>query len=584
LGEAWESNLGDLLQDGPVDLVCCTGDVADWGQAQEYETATHFLEALLERLGLKKDQLFVIPGNHDIARPVEKDAWRMLRERVAEGVDTQGLSRWMTGHAGPPLGIESAWREQLLARQAAYQDWVRNTLGRPDLDPAQSPHGCLGYRAAVRLPECSFTVYILGLDTAWLAGDDADAGRLRLTEDQLMRLATNHDGSPLDGLRLALMHHPFHDLADGANCRRLLARHVDFVLRGHLHEPELETWADPDRQVRQLAAGCLYEGHRADQYPNACHVLTLTLDAEGHLLTTEVRFRAWSSRGGHWHDDDSLYRESRQGRLTWIMRQPALLRRGTNPYDPWTPATPPRFVGRQRLFLALETALEERRSVSIVGDWRMGKSSVLQLWSQRVQERGREVRWVSGEGPEGVSPGAFVQQTTGLPAPDEPDGAADILSRWADAAGRPGLPPLILVDEMDGMLPRFEPRFFERLRGMLGRLVLVLASRREFDRICQELGRTSPFHNRLELQWLGLLEPEAAEELIRQGEGLLGPGDPERMRQWAGRHPFYLELLGRHLIDARNRRSQPWGECNNGHGPLPDRSCGPSPRIVAAAG
>lgn len=368
LGEAWEQNLGELQQDGPIDLVCMTGDVADWGQEQEYAAVTPFLETLLTRLTLQKERLFVIPGNHDIARNIAPDAWQTVRSRLEQGAEAQGFSRWMAGQAGPPLGIEAAWREQVLARQAAYRHWVQHTLGRPELAPEQSPHGALGYRATVRLPVYSFDVHILGLDTGWLAGDKADAGRLRLTEDQLMRLATQADGRPLAGLRLALMHHPFHDLADGSACRRLLAGHVDLVLRGHLHETELETWADPERQVRQLAAGCLYEGHQADQYPNACHVLTLTLDAQGQVVHTEVRLRAWSPRGGHWHDDDSLYRDSRQGRLTWASsRPPAPARAVTNPYDPWRPVSPPQFGGRQRLLQTLETALEEQRSVSLWG-------------------------------------------------------------------------------------------------------------------------------------------------------------------------------------------------------------------------
>lgn len=133
-----------------------------------------------------------------------------------------------------------------------------------------------------------------------------------------MAVATTEDGAPLPGLRLALMHHPLHELADGTECRRLLAGHVDLLLRGHLHETEVETWADPDRQVRQLAAGCLYEGDRADRYPNAGLLITLGLDTDGRLLQADLRFRAWSPRGGHWHDDDSLYEGSRQGRLTCV--------------------------------------------------------------------------------------------------------------------------------------------------------------------------------------------------------------------------------------------------------------------------
>jgi hypothetical protein len=102
LGEMWEDHLAELLQDGPIDLVCFTGDVADWGQAQEYATVTDFFEALLIRLSVAHNRLFV-PGNHDITRQVENDTWRLLRDRVAQGADTQGLSRWMADHAPPPL-------------------------------------------------------------------------------------------------------------------------------------------------------------------------------------------------------------------------------------------------------------------------------------------------------------------------------------------------------------------------------------------------------------------------------------------------------------------------------------------------
>lgn len=557
LGESWDRNLGELLQDGPVDLVALTGDVADWGQAGEYAAATDFVLGLLDRLSLSADRLLLVPGNHDIARGVEKGAWQGLRGALARGVDGLGLSRWMAGLGPAPLGVDASWREAVLARQAAFRAWL-DALGCSALQSEHSAHGRLGWRRTISLPRCPFPLHILGLDSAWLAGDDADAGRLLLTEDQVMRLATGPDGAALPGLRLALMHHPLHELADGAACRRLLADHVDLVLRGHLHETALETWLDPDRSVRQLAAGCLYEGHRADTWPNAVVLLTLEADASGRLEQVEVRTRAFSPRGGHWHDDDSLYRDSRGGRLAWrSAARPVVL--GDNPFDPWTPATPPRFVGRAALLRRLEAATEEGRSVSLVGDWRSGKSSILATWAEILRSRGRVVATLSGEEAAGLSPAAFVEAIVGAPASEDPDGAAEALDRWARGAGAPGLPPVLLIDEVDGLMPRFEHRFFERIRGMLGRVVLVLASRAELDRIAEDLGRTSPFHNRLELQWVGLLAPEEAEQLIALGAGGLRPGDDALMRRQAGRHPFYLQLLGRHLVDAR-RAGEPISE------------------------
>ena len=68
LGEAWERNLEQILADGPIDLVCFTGDAADWGRADEYRAATDVFRCLLERLDLPMARLFLVPGNHDIHR------------------------------------------------------------------------------------------------------------------------------------------------------------------------------------------------------------------------------------------------------------------------------------------------------------------------------------------------------------------------------------------------------------------------------------------------------------------------------------------------------------------------------------
>ncbi|MDN5850057.1 MAG: metallophosphoesterase, partial [Nitrococcus sp.] len=551
-GDPWEKNLAALLDGGPIDLVCFTGDAADWGKAEEFEAATNFFHGMLERLNVALDRFFLIPGNHDIDRSIESDAWQSFHESLQRGADHLGVARWMAGTGPAPLGFDEAWREAIVTRQSAYRTWVREALRRPELDPSCSRHGTLGYTRTIHLSRLDFPIHIIGLDTAWLCGQQEESGRLRLTDSQVLALVTDAQGAPLPGLRLALMHHPLSDLADGTECRRLLAEHVDFVLRGHLHETELEMWADPDdRRLPHFATGCLYEGWEGDRYPNACQVVTLNLDSQGHPISAEAHFRAWSPRG-HWHDDDSRYRGTQQGRLVWqLVRERIAVTGPVKCYDPWNPAKPPRFVGRLPALRRLEAALQENRSVSIVGDRRIGKSSVLETWAEMLSERGRIVRCVSGEGPEGASIAAFVAAVTGSDAPDNSDGAADALSRWAAQIAPEGLPPSVLVDELDGMLETFEQRFFERLRGMLGRISFVVATRDPIDLIYRKLQRTSPWENRLELIRLGLLEQTAAAELIEQGRSILDPSEMEMMDEWCGRHALFLQLLGRHLVDAK---------------------------------
>lgn len=313
LGKAWSNNLLEVVASTPpVDIVCITGDIADWGLSQEYVPATAFIEGLLSSLGLGRERLFMVPGNHDIQRRVEFEAWSQFRNRDPR-VNPQELSDWMAG--GPtPLGIDDSLREKVLRRGAAYREWTDKVLRRPELLPSNSPHGKLGYRHTLTLPGRPFPIHVVGLDSAWLAGDDKDPRQLLMTEQQVWRLASQ-GGRELEGLRIALVHHPLTDLADAETTRRDLAKLVDLLLRGHQHEPLAETWSDPSRRMLEFAAGCLYEGSLGHKYANAFQVIDIETDGNGRPRYYNIWFRSFSSRDDHWFDDASLYRNAKGGRL-----------------------------------------------------------------------------------------------------------------------------------------------------------------------------------------------------------------------------------------------------------------------------
>src|SRR4051812_16847845 len=47
-----------------------SGDLAEWGRKPEFQDALEFLAMLTERLGLKRRNVVIVPGNHDINRPL----------------------------------------------------------------------------------------------------------------------------------------------------------------------------------------------------------------------------------------------------------------------------------------------------------------------------------------------------------------------------------------------------------------------------------------------------------------------------------------------------------------------------------
>gem|GEM_PF-6606495 len=330
LGGAWERNLAELSADGNFDFVFFTGDVADWGKPQEYADAEGFFVALLSQLQLPRSRLLVVPGNHDIDRSINPETWRDVRLALMHAYDSLQFSQWMAGYASPPSGFDPSWRELLLERGGAFRQWYTAFRGATDhTDEGQDRK--LGFRVSFPVGSVGmlpFAVHIIGLDTAWLAGDDNDAGNLMLTRDQVGALCHDAQGDRLQGIRLGLMHHPFTDLRDGENCRRLLTSTVDLILRGHLHATTLTSFSNPDHRLVELASGCLYEGHRQDEFPNACNAITITSDDSGRLSSLLFRFRSWTSEGGFWHDNTALYEASRNGRLTVELAQQRMLPTG----------------------------------------------------------------------------------------------------------------------------------------------------------------------------------------------------------------------------------------------------------------
>jgi predicted MPP superfamily phosphohydrolase len=325
LGHAWQENLDTIVKDGPIDLVCFTGDLAFSGKDTEYDRLTVFVDALLARTGVPRSRLFVVPGNHDIDRTIAPGAVASLRSLN----DDEKLSYWMLGGRAP-RGVDETHRDEVLERQGAYRRWVGSKLNRPEMLPdTHAAHPRLGYRETIRVRDLPFDIHVIGLDSAWLAHDNSDARKLLLTRDQVLRLSAGPDGELLDGFRLALIHHPLTELGDGEASRRLLAEQIDLLLRGHLHDTELSFWSDTDRALRELAVGSLYGG---DQWPNGCHVIDVQLDGAGRPRRYDLWFRGWSGRGrGFWADDDRLYKGSRQGRLSWSLRVEAAREPATKP-------------------------------------------------------------------------------------------------------------------------------------------------------------------------------------------------------------------------------------------------------------
>lgn len=241
---------------------------------------------------------------------------------------------------------------------------------------------------------------------------------------------------------------------------------------------------------------------------------------------------------------------------------------GRNPFFVGGAAPPELFVGRRSSLRLIQERLGGRslQSVSIVGERRIGKSSLLRY----VCERSEELFGANGPRPVYLDlmkaychtlPGFLKALQRGLTQAlgrePWPAAAGDLgeLSFALEDLSRSGARLVICLDEVEELTRRgaaFEGLLEElRAAGQMGQIGLLTASAHPLADLCQQGGLVSPFFNIFVQDTLGLLEAAEWQSLV--GSRLaVSPAELAAIERLAGGHPFYTQLAAGNLWAARS--------------------------------
>ena len=249
--------------------------------------------------------------------------------------------------------------------------------------------------------------------------------------------------------------------------------------------------------------------------------------------------------------------------------------------------TDPRvFVGRQEelQYIVAHMTGVQPISVNVVGERRIGKSSLLfhffQTWEQRVHDVSRYVvvylslqnaGCQNREGFYRAIARELLRHSRELVRGSLSGGlAADPFDHPAFATAleqynRRGVLPVICLDEFQALLQhpnQFDDSFYDHLRSLMdgNSLMLVIASQKELDVYRHQHSLTSNFFNLGHVLHVGELIEEEAIDLVCLPASTM-PGtrtalsleEQRYARQWGGSHPYLLQLAAGLLCQARQQ-------------------------------
>jgi hypothetical protein len=241
-----------------------------------------------------------------------------------------------------------------------------------------------------------------------------------------------------------------------------------------------------------------------------------------------------------------------------------------NPFFYGGAVPPDLFYGRQEMLQAIVARVGGRtaQSISIVGERRMGKTSLLQYLKARADqlftpELNRIIIYLD-------LMQAKCHTRTGLmrslrreltrlwrePWPKAEDGDLAAFDFALEDLRADGIRLILCLDEVEHLTQR-AAEFNDVLEdwracGSLGHLALVTASAQALADLCASGGLTSPFYNIFAQHWLGLLEPLEWQALVT-GRMAATPDDLAFIDQVAGGQPFLTQMAAHYLWAAKTR-------------------------------
>lgn len=288
-----------------IDALAVTGDIINRGNNKSYEMAKNAVRDIMSDLKLEKEDLVMVPGNHDIPRSDFKEGLMLkLKDGRADNLNF----------------VDSDWNYFKIG----FNDYIKFKSEMSD----ESDYSKETFGVKV-IEKNDVKVNFIELNTAWTTMGNEDYGNLYIGRWQLEAIKKQLNSEESYDLSIALTHHPLDWLKSEE--RELLKDYLsnkskigaDVILHGHVHDGELSSESTPDGSLLHLVSGIgypeNYAGVSGQPKLAKCRYSIYKFNIENNTVECWCRV---SNKDGNFKPDTSLYSNcTDDGRYLLKMKQ-----------------------------------------------------------------------------------------------------------------------------------------------------------------------------------------------------------------------------------------------------------------------
>jgi len=244
-----------------IDFIFITGDLAYQGAGYDQEL-TNFINNILYVTGVELANLFIIPGNHDLKRT-------QTRKLLLDGLRKDDVKLEKDSIETLDKGFEQYKKFYKKVKKENWKD-IYKVVNRDDVN-------------------------IILLNTAFLAGTDADEGNLNICKEEFYKSIKELKDQD-NCINIVLGHHPIDCFSNSAQLKirnNFQDFNVDIYLCGHVHKAGYDYDVNTGRLIPSYNCGsCM-----VDNYATVTFVIG-TLDTE--TKSGEITYYKWNQQEECW--------------------------------------------------------------------------------------------------------------------------------------------------------------------------------------------------------------------------------------------------------------------------------------------